>query len=594
VCHGVIDEEEHELTTVYKQANGQWYTYEECTVCGYKGDPIPFDKVEDIVAENSFLIGTDNKDSFMVTVCTETGNVYRDYIGGYLCDSDAFDAMVAELEALGADSFPVKRTVSVCHYNYTAEIEITIDIPRTVAVPQYPVYQKGYLGILDNLMVLLKSNDGSEQYIYLSDATITDDGGFDPNYDFSDGDKVYTVSFTYGEEAYTFSFTFVDRAVVKELISAKDRLTRGSYPEIILSYTDGTTKYTDALSVFDMVSGSYDKDTLGKQTFTLRSGDGFATAEVTVEVVDPRGIASVPDRIFIPLGTDPFEVSVTYNDGTEGIEIVTQYAIIDPDLYDRGTPFDSSVVGEYHVIVRIGDRDAALCIYVYDPENKEVSEIYFTFTEPLVCEDSGDGNPVIDLTGLYIVAVLNDGTEEIVPLTQNMLTYGEAGDDFFTITYRGKETTVHFLESEKTISEISVHGKDGDLAYALFIKNGVPEDEYWVRVTTSDYAYYYLALTADMIYLDGEAFDISTAASGGYDITVTYQGASRSVTLFIYTDEDIEKSLDCGNDGTVVCGSEESVLSQIADMYFYYREMLQFPGFGVTLCNEEISIDKIV
>ncbi|MGM9608664.1 MAG: hypothetical protein ACI3XE_00400, partial [Eubacteriales bacterium] len=566
VCHGVIDEEEHALTTVYNQTDGQWYTYEECTVCGYKGDPIPFEKVESIVAENSFLIGTDNKDSFWVTVCTETGNYYTDCIRWYLCDPDAFDAMVAELETLGADSFPVKRTVSLCYYNFTAEIEITIDIPRTVAVPEYPVYQKGYLENLDNLMVKLLSNDGNEQFIYLYETIIIDNGGFDPNYDFADGDKVYTVSFAYDEEAYTFSFTFVDRAVVREIRCCADKVDCGTYPEIALNYSDGTTKYTDVLSVFDMVSGSYDKDTLGKQTFTLRSGDGFATAEVTVEVVDPRGIASVPDRVFIPLGTDPFEVSVTYNDGTEGVETVTQYAIIDPDLYGRGTPFDSSVVGEYHVIVRIGDRDAELRIYVYDPENKEVSEIYFTFTEPLVCENGGDGTPVIDLTGLYIVAVLNDGTEEIVPLTQDMLTYGEAGDDFFTVTYRGKEATVHFIESEKTVQEISVHGKDGNQAYALFIKNGVPQDEYWVKVTTSDYAYYYLALTADMIYRDGEAFDISTAASDGYDITVTYQGASCSLTLFIYTDADIEKSLYCGNDGTIVCGSEESVLSQIADM----------------------------
>ncbi|MGM9645723.1 MAG: hypothetical protein ACI3XS_03435 [Eubacteriales bacterium] len=595
VCHEEKDRAEHELTTEYKKENGQWYEYQACKVCGYESEGSMFDKVADISPVRSFLVDQYDLYSFYMSVLYEDGSTSEESIISYI-DTDAFYDMVQELKAAGV--FPVTKTVTLSMRNFTKDVEITFDLHSTKAVPEYPVYQQGYLTDLGDIRFKFVSNSGyTSGYTTLSYMTVTDDGGFNPDYDFADGDKVYTISFTYDEEEYTLSFTYVNRAVVRKIGSYDSSVKLGEYPEIRMEYTDGTSKCTEVLTMFDMTDGSFDKDTLGEYTFTLKSKDGFATETFTVEVVDPKSISGVDGNVYMALNDGTFTVKVYYNDGTSEYLTLTPYAITNPDLYGSGTPFDNTTAGEYYVTARIKGYDADLCIDVYDPENLLAKEIYVTFDTPIICETDADGNVTIDATYLYIFAKMNNGTEEYVQLGPDMWTANKGEDGktgYITVTYKGATTSFDYTIAEKTVSGISVCTKESNYVNKILAKDGVINEEYFLKVSSSDGGYYYVQITADMFYLDGEAFDLSTAGSGRYDVTIKYGEASTgTMRLFVYNDGDISKSFYGGGD-TAICGSYEYVLSQIAKMYFYYQEELNFSGSWASICSEDINFEDII
>ena len=596
VCSNTYNYEYHDLTaTTYVKENNQWYSVKECNGCDYS-EKYPFDKTADVSAERIFVVDSDDIHSFRVSALYENGNTSSSSISLYLSDVGAFNAMVAELKAAGV--FPVTRTVTLSRENFTKDVEITFDLYRTEAVPEYTVYQQGYLNNLGDIGVTLVSNSGyTSDYIRLSETTITNDGGFDPDYDFADGDKVYTISFTYDEKEYTLSFTYVNRAVVRKIESYDSYVNLGEYPSIRIEYTDNSSSYTEVLSMFDMTYGSFDKNTLGKQTFTLKSKDGFATETFIFEVVDSRIITSVDSNVYMALNDGTFKVKVYYNDGPSEYLTLTPYAIINPDLYGSGAPFDNTKAGEYHVIARIKDYDAELCINVYDPENLLAKYIYLQFDTPILCETDAKGNVIIDATYLYIIAALNNGTEELVQFGTNGMSWtANKYDDetgYIEVTYKGATTNFGFKIAEKNVGNIYVCTKENNSVDKILAKDGVLGEEYFLKVSSSDGYYYYVPLTADMFYLGGEQFDLSTAGSNRYNVTIKYGSASTDTSLFVYNDGDISKSFYGGGD-TAICGSYEYVLSQIAKMNFYYREELNFSGSWASICSEDINFEDII
>ena len=602
-CGEEKDRTEHELTTEYKKENGQWYEVQACKVCGYKSEGYAFDKVADISPVRSFLVDQYNLYAFNMYVLYEDGSVSEESIFSYIPDRDAFYDMVQELKKAGV--FPVTKTVTLSMRNFTKDVEMTFDLHSTEAVPEYTVYQQGYLNgdfddtdNLGNIRFQFVSNSGyTSGYLSLYDVTVTDDGGFDPDYDFADGDKLYTISFTYDEEEYTFSFTYVNRAVIRKIESYDSTVILGESPEIRMEYTDGTSTFTDVLALFDRIDGSFDKTALGKQTFTLQTKDGFAKATFTVEVVAPKGISNVDDNnVYIALGGSTFKVKVQYNDGTEEYLTLSPYAISNPDRYGSGTPFDNTAVGEYDVTVRIKDYDADLCINVYDPENVVAKYVSVTFETPILFAGDADGNVIIDTTGLYLFAKMNDGTEKYVQLTPDMMTV-EADEDgttgSITVAYKGAETSFDYKIAEKDVSRFYVCTKENSNPREILAKDGVLNEGYYLRVSAYDGGYYYVPLTGDMFYLGAEPFDLSTAENGWYDVRVEYGGklTSDRISLIIYSDSDISKSFS-GGDDTAICGSYEYVISQVEKMYFFYYEYVYFSAY-LPIYSERVDFNYI-
>ncbi|MDD6995336.1 MAG: hypothetical protein SPH68_05580 [Candidatus Borkfalkiaceae bacterium] len=593
VCSYVEEYVDHDLTTEYVKENGQWYEYQKCKACAYKTERSAFDKIADITPIRSFLVDRYDLYMFYMSVLYENDSTSEDSIISYI-DTDAFYDMVQELKKAGV--FPVTKTVTLSMRNFTKDVEITFDLHSEEAVPEYTVYQKGYLTDLGDIRFKFVSNSGyTSGYTSLSYMTVTDDGGFNPDYDFADGDKVYTISFTYDEEEYALSFTYVNRKVVRKISTYDDKVNLGEYPEIRIEYTDDTTRYTDALSAFDMTDGAFDKDTVGKYTFTLKSKDGFATETFTVEVVDPRSISGVDGNVYMALGEGTFKVKVQYNDGTEEYLTLTPYAIINPDCYNSGNPFDNTTVGSYEVTARIKGFDTYLCINVYDPENLSAIYIYVTFDTPILCEVDAEGNVILDATYLYICAKLNDGTEEYVQLGPDMWTasMGEDGKSgTITVTYKGAITSFEFKIAEKDVSVFSVCTKESGNVREILAKDKVL-DGYFLKVSAYDGGYYYVPLTSDMFYLGSEKFDMSSSENGWYDVRVEYGGklTSDRISLIIYSDSDVLQSFS-GGDDTAICGSYEYVMSQIEKMYFYYYEYVHFSAY-LPIYSERVDFNDV-
>ncbi len=251
------------------------------------------------------------------------------------------------------------------------------------------------------------------------------------------------------------------------------------------------------------------------------------------------------------------------------------------------------------VIARIKDYDAELCINVYDPENLLAKYIYLQFDTPILCETDAEGNVTIDATYLYILAELNNGTEELVQFGTNGMSWTANKYDeetgYIEVTYKGATTNFGFKIAEKNVGNIYVCTKEENSVDKILAKDGVLGEEYFLKVSSSDGSYYYyVPLTADMFYLGGEQFDLSTAGSGRYDVTIKYGEASTgTMRLFVYNDGDISKSF-YGGDYMAICGSYEYVMSQIEKMYFHYWEEVKFPDSRITICHEDVNFEDIM
>ena len=72
--------------------------------------------------------------------------------------------------------------------------------------------------------------------------------------------------------------------------------------------------------------------------------------------------------------------------------------------------------------------------------------IYTRFTAPILCETDAEGNVIIDATYLYIIAALNNGTEEYVQLSDGMWTANKFDDEtgYIEVTYKGATTNFDF------------------------------------------------------------------------------------------------------------------------------------------------------
>ncbi len=562
----------HAVTYVYKEKYGKWYRTQACDDCSYVSSDL-YEVTLPLLMEptRTFVIGLDNARSFYIhTVHYENSSGVDNPIGNYLADGEAFAALLEELSALASDRFPLKRTVKLREECYEADVEITFDLPRTEVFPESPIYQKGYIDSLDDILICVIRNNGEVYTISLSETEVTDDGGFDPTSTPAEGGIKYTVKFRYEDADYQVTFTFIDKKVPVFVLQERESILRGRNLQVKFLYSDGTFETTDLLTVCRVVGGTYDKFTVGEQTFTYETKEGDVRGEMTVRVLDPKDVEDVEYEVYVPVGTSRIPLPVTYNDGTHGVVYVTEYMIVDDD----GTSFSPDTPGEYYLGAYVGERIHYFYVYVYDPVHLTPTEIAIGIRAPLLVKVDADGNITFPNDGVLMLDVtMSDGSKRRMAATADMMTL-DRDSNILTVRYGDVSETVRVTVFETTPTEatgITFYDRYWEYSGSYLLSTGGNiTTQCMLYVTTPD-GRFYIPLAAAEIYKDGKLFDLSTAEKGRYAVTFRYGGAeSAPIDIIVYHADDVEMYLSAENGVRMLTyGTRESVMKQMEGQYFY-------------------------
>lgn len=222
--------------------------------------------------------------------------------------------------------------------------------------------------------------------------------------------------------------------------------------KLTLKYSDGTTE-TINLSA-DMVSG-FDNSKIGKQTLTI-TYSGKTTSydvEIVAKSLSRIEVSTLPDKTKYfqnkeNLDVSGGKISLHYNDDTSEIIDMTE---------DMVSGFDNTKTGSQTLTVTYNGKTATFKIEVI---SKSVSSIMVSTlpdkTEYIQNQDT------LDVTGGKITVYYNDGTNEIINLTSNMVSgfdNSTVGTKTLTVTYGGKSTSYKIEIVNSTENEFA--GGDG-------------------------------------------------------------------------------------------------------------------------------------
>ena len=521
----------------------------------------------------------------------------------------AYLELLEELAALDESAFPLVKTVTVGVPGvFTKDVDFTFDIERWTAIPYQKVHQKGYLNSLSDISYYKLSNLGYEGNNYsLRDATIIDNGGFDPDCDFTDGEvKEYTIRFKDGDSDQTMSISFyyVNEPVVYGFLLDFGRriITVGQELEFIYNYTDGTIEYGGAERL-TLLGGSFDTNTVGEYTVTFIDKDGYAIETITIKVVEEYAINSV-GRPSAELGGEFVSVEVYYLNGSyETVEIPLKH-ILDYDADGDGVPFDVTKEGIYDVVVAIHGRAVRLNdVRVFDPLDPFVTSLAFDGDYiKVVLETDENGDPIIDLSKYRLICQFADENGRYVNITDEMVRYTEDGN--IEITYKNKSVVLingndFVIATRENPTEISLKYV-GEAAYpynVIVLMQGGTLEGYCLAVRV-DQGYYRVSLETSMIFdTDGNPFDFN-GATGTYTVVVKYGELTLECSLLYYSEDELEEELSFGGSiDDIVCGTQESVLQQLEKLTFrYLREkyyVVNSYGVRVSLDEEYLTLSQL-
>ena len=373
---------------------------------------------------------------------------------------------VADLYAVDVDdSLPVDKTgVKVLD-----SIEIT--------APTKTQYNVGGTLDLTGGTVTIKYEDGTSKTI---DMTVDMVSGFDSSLGVM-GQEL-TVSYTHNDVTKTATFT-VDIVKALESIAIKTLPGKLVYEvgeeldvtggEITLTYDDGTTE--DKTLTADMISG-FDSSKGGSNLLTVTYEGKTTNLGVTIgKRLSAIAVTTLPEKVTYGVGEDldvtGGKVTLTYNDETTE-EIALEAGMV--------TGFDSDRGGTVTLTVSYGEfTDTYDVTVVKALASIRVSGLTTTYRV----------GGTLDVDGATVVKVYDDGTEESVVLTEDMVSgfdSSAAGTNTITVTYEGKTTTVDLTIKKYSSGGSSSGGSSSGSSSAGSSTTTEKNDDGSVTTTTTD------------------------------------------------------------------------------------------------------------
>lgn len=586
----------------YDPERGAPYISRTCRDCAWISEP-DYDVPLGFDVDRPFLIDRHALDAWNVALVYPNDDEIFSLIDLLTDEEQARFAETVERLSAADAVLPATERFTLTSPLLTEEVEITFDRYRTT-LDHMTVYQKGYLSTFG---FFISGNNSSSTWVALRDdqpgLEFIDRGGFDPDYDFSKGNKTYTIKVKYEGEPYEITFTYVNEPTVNRISVSHEAIVAGSYPEVQLHYTNGNLRSYDAdnYEMIEVASGIFDPMTPGVyRDVTFRTRDGYATyGPMTITVQDPDEVTGLgTDALAMPLGADSLSVGIRRRDWSgmyETIEVSTN-AIVCSD------GFDADTVGTYAVRLLIEGKLFSATICVYDPADVPAIWIF-----PNVYEVAWllkqDGTPIPDLTGMYIWVTYADGQEAYLPMTADMLSDEREPDGIYgfyqQVIYRGAESVLHVYPVPERIPNrnayIGVYMNGSDTYGDIYVEDGKLREGQMVRLCLGDYCWF-VPLKENMLYTEaGRPFDLSTATAGRHTVNLVCQGVGRTdLNLNVYTSDEVREEIRVYDGSyTIIAGGEAYVMAQLQQYRFMLERYVVTDHFWEELERRRYTFDEL-
>lgn len=282
--------------------------------------------------------------------------------------------------------------------------------------------------------------------------------------------------------------------------------------KLVLSYNNGKSTEIDILN--EMIS-NFDSTSAGNKQFVITYSGHIIPVDYTVTAIVATTIELVPEFTKITyfvgdnISINGEQIKVTYNNGNE--ETL-------PVKIDMISDFSTSVAGEFEF--KIEYKSISLSV-TYTVSNVEI--VSMTLSKPFNKTTYYSGQS-IDVSGAEITIVYNNGKEEILPVTLDMVkanTGVEGENKKMSIKYNGSIIYAYYTVIDRQISptpesvaySVNDEYTTGDIKLQVIYNFGASQET--------------IDVTAEMI----TGFDTSVA--GEKTLTITYDGVTLSIKCIV-------------------------------------------------------------
>ena len=588
----------HNTVNVYYVEKGLHMCKEVCQDCGYERGSRRYNAIIETRVISDYYVGYTDDYSSILEVKYDDGG-YSNWTLSSIADYSTLNELHNMLSSLPEDFTPFEKTFYFEEKDYKETVSITFRPFVINAVKtEFDYYQIGNISNISDIEFILDCNytDALGEIITIN-GSVADIGDFDPNYDFeATGEtlKVFTVKYDYEGKTYDVNITLCTNNLPKKIKIDKDVIMQGDSFKFNIVYTDNSLQ-SFVLTDADIIEGTFDSSLLGRQTFTI--GKDGLVKKVSVDVLDPYGVNYFDvSNCEIFLG-ESIIINVNCNNGSYRSVTVTPEMIIGN--------FDNMTAGRYNISVYFEQCLINTEIIVRDPNDYRIEDIYL-YNNSSVIWDIVDGAVVPDFFELYLNVHRYNGTEEIIRITEDMVSYKQSDVDNAiantssfeaVVTYYGKTTklTVYPRDLQTYTERNFFVTKLGEIlcSYStLAMKNGDLRD-YIVKIIYSN-GYRYISLTKDMIFTDEDGtipFDFDSMENEKrYTVYVRYNGNSGRFDLIQYSDTDAKYYVTCDTSISATVGTRESVIESLKDRkWSFYMEI----GYG-SIFIRDIGINDVV
>ncbi len=436
--------------------------------------------------------------------------------------------MMPEAEKFTNNKLTKQVTLTYEENGKTGSVDYSITIVNPVTEISIGANPKTSYNIGDSLdlttgTIIVKRATGTDEEIALTDPRITVTGF---NADVENTNLTLTVTFTENGETKSTNY---EVSVVDSILSMEiETLPKQDYLyNEPLDVTTGRIKVTRSSGietinmtenmVKEMDDTAFNSKKLGTRNLKVTYGGITKTYEITVS-----------DYVTGIIVTPPTKINYEYNeplDLTGGTvqKIMASGAVVEPVNLETSmiSGFDNTKIGAQTVTVNYEGKQANFGVIVSD--NIQTIEMN---TTPKTAYKFGEA---LDVTNGTIKAIRSSGAEEIIPITESMVTGFNSevlGNQELTVTYNGKQTTYE-IEVQDYVIGIEIV-KPTKLVYnvgeTIDLTNGEVKEIMASNTTTLP-----IPMNSGAVTITG----FETTSVGVKTITVTYKGFSKTFDITV-------------------------------------------------------------